>query len=720
MIDSATRIDATPGPGGREFFSLVVEPATRFEGSPVIPGDKSMSHRVLIMAALAHGRTRITNLLDAEDVGSTRRVLEALGVRIDDEPGGAVVVYGVGGVAGFQAPAAVLDCGNSGTTMRLMMGVLAAAPFRSVLDGDASLRRRPMRRIAAPLRTMGATIALTGDERAPVTIDGAPLHGIDYALPIPSGQLKGALALAALAADGATHLTGELGGRDHTERLLWHFGASIQTDGAFAITPGALRAADVRLPGDPSSAAFWIAAATLVPDASIVVRDVSLNPTRLGFVRALRRMGAKITLARTVDDPEPAGSITVEASRLHGITIGAADVPAMIDELPLIAVLATYAYGVTEVRGAEDLRVKESDRIAAVAENLQRMGAEIEVFDDGFRIAGPQRLHGAEIVSHDDHRIAMAFAVAALGATTPVTIDDASCVAISYPAFVPTLRYLTGATMRAGVLGTSVTRSQSPAIFNWLAAATGARIAYERLACEPAGVAGFLAAMRRDGAYLGCNVTIPHKERVAALVDRRSRIAEIVGAVNVVARRANGSLDGHNTDVAGIAATFALQQLDLRGARALVIGAGGAAAAVIFALHDAGAREIAVRNRTPERAAALIARLKRRLPSANVVLERDAAPGAYAVAIDATPGGAFDADLAPGGCAIGLAYGSPENPFLVGARARGFAAVDGLPMLVAQAIATFEIWYRDGVRFDEPQRTELFTGFLAHLRAAAR
>jgi 3-phosphoshikimate 1-carboxyvinyltransferase len=692
---------------------VTVSPAQRLSGAPGIPGDKSISHRMLMFGALAHGKTHITNLLDAADVRSTRGVLEALGVTITDV-GDAVVVHGRGPES-FVPTRAVLDCGNSGTTMRLMAGLLAGLPFVSQLDGDASLRSRPMRRVAEPLRALGATIDLGPGDRAPLRISGGQLRAARYDLPMPSAQVKSALLLAALGADGETVIGGELGGRDHTERLLWHFGVDLKVNGTLRLRGGQkLRAADLRVPGDPSSAAFWLAAATIVRGGSVQLHDVGINPTRMGFVRVLNRMGAKITVTRSHSDCEPVGTLLAEYASLRATTIGADEVPALIDELPLIAVLATYATGTTEVRGAKELRVKESDRIEAIAQNLRAMGAEIEVLDDGFRIVGPQPLHGAAIRSYGDHRIAMACAIAALGAAGPITIDDAACVGISYPGFFATLRYLTGEPMRAGVLGASLAHSRSPEIFAWLARATETTIAYERFERQEGDVAALFAAMRRDPAYVGCNVTIPYKERAVSLVDRAARTAAIVGAVNVVARRTDGTLDGHNTDVVGVLATLDAHAIDVRGKRACVLGAGGAAAAVVYALAQRGPAELVVVNRTVQRADALVARLGRHLPG--LALRAESAPrGAFDLVVDATPGATTDVTFAPGGWAFDLKYGRQPGPFLARARAAGHPTVDGLEMLVAQALATYEIWFRDGRPFARDESQTLMDGLLEHL-----
>jgi 3-phosphoshikimate 1-carboxyvinyltransferase len=709
--------DETPESNDREFFSSVtVEPAKRLSGSPRIPGDKSISHRMLLFGALAHGKTHITNLLDAADVRSSRGFIEALGVRVVDE-GETVVVHGAGPSA-LRAPAAAIDCGNSGTTMRLGAGLVAGLPFSTTLDGDASLRRRPMKRVADPLRLLGARLDLSEGGRAPLTVHGGNLHGTTVPLTIASAQVKSAVLLAALGAEGETVLEGELGGRDHTERLLWHFGVDLKVNGTIRVRGGSrLQAADLRVPGDPSSAAFWIAAAAIVPGASVTLHDVGINPTRMGFVRALQRMGARLTVKRAHSECEPTGLIVAEHGPLRGVTIAADEVPAIVDELPLIAVLACYADGVTEVRGAHELRVKESDRIAAIAHDLEALGATIEVFDDGFRIAGPQPLHGAAVKSFGDHRIAMSMAIAALGASSPVTIDDASCVDISYPSFFPTLRYLTGATQRAGVLGASLAHSRSPEIHAWIGRAIGVNLAYERLERPAGDLAPLFAAIRRDAAYAGINVTIPHKERAAQLVDRLARTAQAVGAVNVVARRGDGSLEGHNTDVAGVLATLDRHAIDVRDARVCVLGAGGAAAAVVYALAQRAPAEVVIVNRTPERARALAARLRRALPGLNLAVA-GAPSGTFALAVDATPGSVARPAIAPGGWAFDLKYGSEPSPFLRDAAANGANTVNGLEMLAAQALATHEIWFRDGQPFPSGEARDLMDGLLAHLHGA--
>lgn len=426
-------------------MNQTIRRADRFRGKPRIPGDKSISHRGLIFGALAQGRTEVIDILDSGDVQSTARCLRALGVKIT-QSGNKTLVEGAG-ARGFATPSEVLDCGNSGTTIRLLMGVLSGAGITAKLTGDGSLVKRPMKRVAEPLRLMGARFTLTNNDYAPLTVEGAPLRGIDYELKIASAQIKTAIMLAALSAKGVTTITGEIHSRDHTERLLRHFGVEVEATRQYVRLAGGqrLRAASVHVPGDPSTAAFWMGAASLVPGADVEMENIALNPTRIGFLKALQRMGADISIAVTSELPEPVGRIRVKHGGLKGTHITADEVPSLIDELPLMAVLATQAQGVTLVEGAEELRVKESDRIEAVATNLRAMGARIEVRPDGYRIEGPQKLQGAELQTFHDHRIAMAFSIAGLVASGQTVIRDAECAGISYPEFYATLEQLTRA-----------------------------------------------------------------------------------------------------------------------------------------------------------------------------------------------------------------------------------------------------------------------------------
>jgi 3-phosphoshikimate 1-carboxyvinyltransferase len=421
-----------------------VGPAKKFAGHPKVPGDKSISHRGLIFGALANGRTEIENILESEDVQSTARVLTGLGVEIK-KLNGKTFVEGRGPEA-FKQPESVLDCGNSGTTMRLMMGVLSGVPhLQTSMTGDSSLVKRPMKRVAEPLRLMGANFELTQNDFAPLKVTGAKLQAVDYQLKIASAQIKTAIMLAAIAAEGTTRIWGEIHSRDHTERLLKHFGVGVQSNSEQVLVTGGQKFTPNKLnvPGDPSTAAFWLAGAALVANSQLELKNISLNPTRTGFIRVLERMGVVIETEVTETTPEPIGNIRIKSAVLQGVTVEENEVPSLIDELPMLAVLATQAHGITRVSGAEELRVKETDRIEAVAQNLRAMGAVIETTPDGFIIEGPQKLKGAEINSFHDHRIAMAFSIAALVADGENLIHGSECVAISYPEFFSILKELT-------------------------------------------------------------------------------------------------------------------------------------------------------------------------------------------------------------------------------------------------------------------------------------
>lgn len=419
-----------------------IAPASRpIRASLQVPGDKSISHRAVMFGSLALGRTEVVGILESEDVRATRRCFAQLGVR-SEERDGRLVIEGLG-THGLVASTQDLDCGNSGTTMRLLMGILAGQKFQSRLIGDASLSGRPMRRVATPLERMGARFSLTRENYAPLTVIGGALRGIDYALPVASAQIKTAILLAGVLAQGRTRVTGETESRDHTERLLPHFGVSLRSaPGAVEIDgPQALTAALVQVPGDPSSAAFWAAAAALVPGSEIEIRGVSLNPTRTGFLAVLKRMGISIDEEVTQSTPEPIGNLRVRAGELRATEITPAEVPRLIDELPLFAVLGAYARGISKVTGAEELRVKESDRIDAIVGNLRSVGARIDGLPDGFTVEGAESLAGGQSVpTFHDHRIAMAMGVAALRARAPIQIQDAECAAVSYPTFFHELR----------------------------------------------------------------------------------------------------------------------------------------------------------------------------------------------------------------------------------------------------------------------------------------
>jgi len=429
--------------------AAVVHPAPRVRGRVRPPGDKSISHRYALLAAIAEGPSLIRGYSTGADCASTLRCLRGLGVTVEQVAriagdGTDVRIAGLG-PRGFRPPDGVLDAGNSGSTIRMLAGILAAQVFPTSITGDDSLRRRPMRRIIVPLERMGARIA-SEEGRPPLTIHGtATLSPIDFTPDVPSAQVKSAVLLAGLHADGTTRVHETIATRDHTERALAAFGGRVMTrDGTVAVEGGQrLRGREMLVPGDISSAAFWMVAASALPDSEVVVDEVGLNPTRTGIIDVLKRMGADIAIERGAmdDDGEPLGTITVRHGELRTTHIEPDEVPGVIDELPVLAALATHG-GELSVSGAGELRVKESDRISALADGLRRMGADIEEQPDGFHVRGARRLRGGEVDAHNDHRLAMAFAVAALGATGPTTIHDAGAAAVSYPEFFSVLESL--------------------------------------------------------------------------------------------------------------------------------------------------------------------------------------------------------------------------------------------------------------------------------------
>lgn len=399
-----------------------------------LPGDKSITHRAILFSALVNEPMVVTGWLDAGDTRSSLRVAEALGVdsRIEGE---RLILQGPGG-ENLREPDAPLDCGNSGTTTRLTAGLAAGLRGLVVLTGDRSLRERPMARIADPLRQLGVTVLTRSGGRAPLAIAGGPHRGGAIRLSVASAQVKSALLLAGLSADEPLTVEEPIATRDHTERLLAAMGAAVTVvDRRVTIEPGRLYAVDVEVPGDPSSGAFWATLAALLPGSSLRLEHVSLNPGRIGFYRTLQRMGANVRWEIDKHEPEPIGDIIVEPGDLRGITVKAEEVPDMIDELPLVALAASLARGVSEIHGAEELRVKESNRIEATADGLAKMGARIAGLPDGFRIEGVDALHGAQVQAYDDHRIAMMLTIAGAVAEGPTEIEGADAVAISYPDF---------------------------------------------------------------------------------------------------------------------------------------------------------------------------------------------------------------------------------------------------------------------------------------------
>ncbi len=429
-------------------FAVTVKPAASMRGRVRPPGDKSISHRYAMLAAIAEGPSMIHGYSTGADCASTLNCLRALGVPIeqikrDRATGIQLEILGVQR-RGFQEPTTTLDAGNSGSTMRMLSGLLAAHPFRTTITGDSSLRRRPMRRIIVPLERMGARFS-SDEGKPPLTIQGTDsLHGIDFQPDVPSAQVKSAVLFAGLHADGITRVTESLPTRDHTERALEAFGAQVLRGGTSVAVRGDQRliGGTFHVPGDISSAAFWMVAAAALPGSDVVLEHVGLNPSRIGIIDILKRMGAEVkTVIAHAQAGEPIGTVHVKHAGLRSAVIAPEDVPGVIDELPVLAALATHG-GELSVSGAQELRVKESDRISALADGLRLMGASIDEQPDGFHVRGRNRLRGGEVDAKNDHRLAMAFAIAALGATGPTVINDAGAAGVSYPEFFTVLESL--------------------------------------------------------------------------------------------------------------------------------------------------------------------------------------------------------------------------------------------------------------------------------------
>lgn len=409
---------------------------TGLRGVVHVPGDKSISHRAVMFGALAKGTTSVTHFLEGADCLSTISCFQKMGIEIEKQDD-KVLIHGKG-LRGLNSPREILDAGNSGTTTRLIAGILAGQKFISELDGDASLRSRPMKRIMDPLNAMGADIRCRGENNClPLRIVGHPLTAIHYTSPVASAQVKSCVLLAGMYADGVTSVTEPFLSRNHTEIMLRSFGADIRSEGTtVSIRPEPdLLAQDITVPGDISSAAFFIAAGLLTQGSEILLKNVGINPTRAGILKVCQDMGADITLLNADYSGEPAADILVRTSSLKGTVIQGADIPTLIDELPVIAVMAAFAEGTTVIRDAAELRVKESDRIAVMTDNLRRMGADVEETEDGMIIHGGRPLHGAVIDPRLDHRVAMSFAVAGTVCEGTMDILDGDCVRISYPDF---------------------------------------------------------------------------------------------------------------------------------------------------------------------------------------------------------------------------------------------------------------------------------------------
>ncbi|PYF02830.1 3-phosphoshikimate 1-carboxyvinyltransferase [Ureibacillus chungkukjangi] len=414
------------------------------KGTITVPGDKSISHRSVMFGSIAQGKTTVSGFLLGEDCLSTIDCFRKLGVDIHVE--GTNVTILSPGMDNWEEPKEVLYTGNSGTTTRLMLGILSGSNIHTVMTGDASIGKRPMRRVTDPLRLMGAKIAgRENGQFTPLAIKGTKVKAIDYTMPVASAQVKSAILLAGLRAEGTTIVREKEVSRDHTERMLQQFGAKVEVKSGVVSFEGGqlLQATHVNVPGDISSAAFFLVAGAIVPESSIVMKNVGVNPTRAGIIEVLEKMGADLLIE--VDDAnaaEPTASLTIQTSKLKATTIEGDIIPRLIDEIPIIALLATQAEGTTIIRDAEELKVKETDRITAVVTELQKLGANIEATEDGMIIHGSTKLHGGNLQSYGDHRIGMMSAIAALISSSPIEIDDTDCIAVSYPTFFDDLKKL--------------------------------------------------------------------------------------------------------------------------------------------------------------------------------------------------------------------------------------------------------------------------------------
>ncbi|MDH4099389.1 MAG: 3-phosphoshikimate 1-carboxyvinyltransferase [Nitrospirota bacterium] len=422
---------------------ITVRTSKGLRGEITVPGDKSISHRSVMFGAISRGETRITGFLNGEDSLGTAKAFRLMGIGIDEVSPTELIVHGKG-IDGLSEPTDVLDLGNSGTSMRLLTGLLAGQSFFSVLTGDQYLRKRPMGRVTDPLKTMGARIdGRDGGKLAPLAIHGSNLKGVHYVSPIASAQVKSAVLLAGLYAEGETSVSEPEKSRDHTERMLAGFGATVRIDGLKATVVGRpdLIGRPVAVPGDISSAAFFLVAASIVPGSELLIKNVGVNPTRTGIIDALRNMGADITLENMRDEAgEPVADLLVRSALLKGITLGGEIIPRMIDEVPVLAVAAALAEGETVIRDAKELRVKETDRIATMAAELRKVGVEVEELSDGMRIVGGKPISGAVCESHGDHRVAMSMLIAGLAAKGETTVNGTRWIETSFPGFEETLK----------------------------------------------------------------------------------------------------------------------------------------------------------------------------------------------------------------------------------------------------------------------------------------
>ena len=585
------------------------------KGTVDAPGDKSISHRAAILGALAAGTTRVANFAPGKDPADTLKCLQALGVDIRRQ-NEELIIQGRSGQ--LQEPESVVDCGNSGTTMRLLMGVLSGQKFFTSVCGDESLSQRPMKRITDPMRRMGAEIrGRQRGTRAPLSIRGAALQAIKHRSEVASAQVKSAVLLAALYCQNPVSVTEPAQSRDHTERMLQSFGADVEITGNTVTIAGGsmhkLRARDetLKVPGDISSAAFLMAAALICPDSEICIKNVGINPTRDGVLRVFERMDAGIELKnRRKWGPEPVADIRVCHSQLQSVQVQPSEVASMIDEIPVLAALASRAEGVSRFCGVGELRVKETDRLSAIVDELSALGAEVEVDGDDLIVRGSSQFKSQTVDARGDHRMAMTLLVTGLP-EGGLKVREASAIDVSYPTFPEDLSRL-GAAVDAppkealtGLIGNPVSHSLSPVMFR---AAFGTLNlndwSYMRFGVESSDLSGAVQGMRKLKAR-GFNVTTPHKVAITDMLDQLDDTAQKAGAVNTVVIENDGTMTGYNTDILGVSRALQAQGVQPDGRKALLLGAGGAARAAAVSLAEGGITHLHIANRTRSKAAAL-------------------------------------------------------------------------------------------------------------------
>ena len=702
-----------------ERTSVKISPATALRGVITAPADKSISHRALLLCALSSSGGTIENLSGCEAVGSTLACLQKLGVGIE-RSGKRMSVKRTGPGDFFCQPKTALDCGGSATTMRLLMGALAGQPVTATLTGNASLRARTMEHVAKALREMGAEIETTNGG-APVFIKGRSLRGMEYTLCQPSAQLKSAIILSALAAQGKTNLREPIRSRDHTEKLLALFGYPIKRSaGGILIQDGQpLNATRLTIPGDLSSAAFFIAAACIIPGSRITVRGTGINPTRMGFIKILKKMGADIKITRRRGTFEPVGDITACYRELKGVTVRAGEIPSLIDEIPLLAIVAAKARGTTVIEGLDVIRTKESDRLKAIAHLLLRFGVPFKAGQETLAIFGPSEFKSCEINSFGDHRIVMAATIAALAAEGPCKIHNPELAAVSYPDFYKHLRDLTRRNpARLTVIGHPVKHSLSPRLFTLLGRSMGRDVYYTACDVKPANLAAFIIKAKKQQ-LKGFNVTMPLKEIICGHIDVLDAPAKAIGAVNTV-KLCGDKTYATNTDETALRAVLKAHKIKIKDTTAVIFGTGGAAKATAYVLCENEASAIHVISRRRERGMAFVSHFKNHYPRTTFI--SSASPEANniraAIWVNATPLGMsgktlekplFNLPPARGACAVDWVYGKTQTPFIKSALKSRMKTIGGLEIFLEQALAGWQYWFggKNSAAADRTIRQEL-------------